>query len=145
MKQAITTLFAFGVVAEASFMSAATPKLTQVAETTEADDFALEIEEAATIAATEEVVAVEDEVDELKEVRIQLEASKRTYNIDFWITFVVLNTFPYLPLGSSYFYYGVWAILWLATYLTKSAFSGRVYDNAAVRVEEEYYSGDVEL
>ena len=41
--------------------------------------------------------------------------------------------------------YGVWAILYLATILTKTAFSGRVYDNAAVRVDEEFYSGDVEL
>ena len=82
MKQAITTLFAFGVVAEASFMSAATPKLTQVAETTEADAApTLEIEEAtvieeATIEA--EVSAVEEEVDELYETRVQIEAAKRT-------------------------------------------------------------------
>ena len=79
MKQAITTLFAFGVVAEASFMSAATPKLTQVAETTEAADdaLALEIEEA-TIEAIEEVSAVEEEVDELYETRVQIAAAERT-------------------------------------------------------------------
>ena len=79
MKQAITTLFAFGVVAEASFMSAATPKLTQVAETTEATDdaLALEIEEA-TVEAIEEVSAVEEEVDELYETRVQIAAAERT-------------------------------------------------------------------
>ena len=48
-------------------------------------------------------------------------------------------------MGSSYFYYGLWALLWLATALTKGAFSDRVYDNAAVRVDEEFYAGDVEL
>ena len=79
MKQAITTLFAFSVVAEASFMSAATPKLTQVAETTEATDdaLALEIEEA-TVEAIEEVSAVEEEVDELYETRVQIAAAERT-------------------------------------------------------------------
>ena len=82
MKQAITTLFAFGVVAEASFMSAATPKLTQVAETTEADAApTLEIEESTVInevTIEAEVVAVEEEVDELYETRVQIEAAKRT-------------------------------------------------------------------
>ena len=48
-------------------------------------------------------------------------------------------------MGSSFFYYGLWLVLWLATVLTKTAFSGRVYDNAAARVDEEYYAGDVEL
>ena len=82
MKQAITTLFAFGVVAEASFMSAATPKLTQVAETTEADAApTLEIEESTVInevTIEAEVIAVEEEVDELYETRVQIEAAKRT-------------------------------------------------------------------
>ena len=146
MKQAITTLFAFGVVAEASFMSAATPKLTQVAETTtEADDaLALEIEEA-TIEAIEEVVAVEDEVDELRETRIQIEAAERTNTINFWITFAFLCGMPFVPLGTSILLYPFYAVMWIATILTKTAFSGRVYDNAAVRVDEEYYSGAVEL
>ena len=82
MKQAITTLFAFGVVAEASFMSAATPKLTQVAETTEADAApTIEIEESTVInevTIEAEVIAVEEEVDELYETRVQIEAAKRT-------------------------------------------------------------------
>ena len=93
MKQAITTLFAFGVVAEASFMSAATPKLTQVAETTEAEDF-LTTEIAETTEAVEEVaiaVSEEESVDELRETRIQLEAAERTYTVNFWITAVLLS------------------------------------------------------
>ena len=157
MKQAITTLFAFGVVAQASFMSRATQKLTQAGETTEVvEDFLAEEFDAttevtdATLDAVEEVVIAVAEEDsaydeELREARIELEATKRTGSINFWITFVILNASPYIPMGSSYFYYGLWALLWLATALTKSTFSGRVYDNAAVRVDEEFYAGDVEL
>ena len=82
MKQAITTLFAFGVVAEASFMSGATPKLTQAAETTEVEDFLAEEFDAtttATVEAVEEVAIAVDASDsaydeELREARIQLEA-----------------------------------------------------------------------
>ena len=82
MKQAVLTLFAFGVVAEASFMSRATPKLTQEAETTEVDDFlAVEFDDTtdATLDAVEEVViAVSEEEDtydqELREARYALEA-----------------------------------------------------------------------
>ena len=82
MKQAITTLFAFGVVAEASFMSAATPKLTQAAETTEVEDFLAEEFDATTAATAEAVEEVAIAVDasdsaydeELREARIQLEA-----------------------------------------------------------------------
>ena len=146
MKQAITTLFAFGVVAEASFMSAATPKLTQVAETTtEADDtLALEIEEA-TVDAIEEDVAVEDEVDELRETRIQIAAAERTNTINFWITFAFLCGMPFVPLATNILLYPYYALLWIATILTKTAFSDRVYDNAAIKVDEEYYSGDVEV
>ena len=153
MKQAITTLFAFGVVAEASFMSGVTQKLTQAAETTEVEDFLAEefVDETidATVDAVEEVVAVSEEVstydDELREARIELEALNRTSSINFWIIFVFLNASPYIPVGSSFFYIGIWGLLWLATVLTKTSFSGRVYDNATVRVDEEYYSGDVEL
>ena len=82
MKQAITTLFAFGVVAEASFMSGATPKLTQAAETTEVEDFLAEEFDATTTATAEAVEEVAIAVDasdsaydeELREARIQLEA-----------------------------------------------------------------------
>ena len=82
MKQAVTTLFAFGVVAEASFMSGATPKLTQVADTTtEVEDFLAEEFDATTAAtaeAVEEVAYVDasDSAydDELREARIMLEA-----------------------------------------------------------------------
>ena len=84
MKQAITTLFAFGVVAEASFMSGATPKLTQVADTTtEVEDFLAEEFDATTAATAEAVEEVAitfvNESDsaydeELREARIMLEA-----------------------------------------------------------------------
>ena len=57
----------------------------------------------------------------------------------------MLSAYPYIPLGSSILSYGLWAVLYLATILTKTAFSGMVYDNAAERVDEEFYSGDVEL
>ena len=82
MKQAITTLFAFGVVAEASFMSGVTSKLTQAAETTEVEDFLAEEFDATTAATAEAVEEVAIAVDasdsaydeELREARIQLEA-----------------------------------------------------------------------
>ena len=82
MKQAFTILFAFGVVAQASFMSGANQKLTQATNTTVVEDFlAEEFDETtdATLDAVEEVVIAVAEEDsaydeELREARILLEA-----------------------------------------------------------------------
>ena len=82
MKQAFTILFAFGVVAQASFMSGANQKLTQATNSTVVEDFlAEEFDETtdATLDAVEEVVIAVAEEDsaydeELREARILLEA-----------------------------------------------------------------------
>ena len=47
-------------------------------------------------------------------------------------------------MATNIFYYPYYALIWIAAILTKTAFSDRVTEWATVKVDEEYYSGDVE-
>ena len=47
-------------------------------------------------------------------------------------------------MATNIFYYPYYALIWIAAILTKTAFSDRVTEWATLKVDEEYYSGDVE-